>query len=261
MRRFPRLPRLAYVTFVLALPLGFQPTRTDSTALSVGVFGGTGEAVAILRDCSGHSLAQSTVHFRETAFAFGFTQADYDNVVTVGIRGGRFESDDVLDPDHLEESRHFDRWYLNPHVAIEGETFGVGFGLIAPGVVAHVRELGGPDESVARKNSRTQIPLSGHLRVGQRNDVYMQASLAENTPIYSGGGLFNIGLGYRVMNGARGFTGFSTGFYEQPAMLQQASIDVPSTPIQVQLSTRFGGFGNDPESGGSVGLVYSPGVR
>ncbi|MEZ4650270.1 MAG: hypothetical protein R3E97_16100 [Candidatus Eisenbacteria bacterium] len=263
MRRLPRLTRnLGYATLVLVLPLGYQPTETDSSGVSVGVFGGMGQAVSVLRDCSGRTVSEQAVQFSEQAFSFAFSQAKSSGAVAVvGVRGGYFTTDDAHSVDHPDRTVHHEDWYVNPHVAIEGETVGVGFGLITPAISESVNDLGRPDPFDIWEADRSKIPVSCHLRLGPRDEAFLLASVAENTPIYSGGGLVNIGLGYRVADGVRFFTGLTTGFYEQPGVIQQASFDVPSTPIQLQLSARLGEFGDMPESGGSIGIVYAPYAR
>lgn len=259
MTRFPRLTgRFGYFTFVLVLPFGIQPTETDSSKVSVGIFGGAGQALAIMRDCSGQSVSDDLIQFREGALGIAVSSVwDGESIASAGIRGGVLASDEVPVPGRPGERRYRQEEYVNPYLALEGAAVGAGLGVILPGVGANAREWSEPDPARLDSESRAKIPMSGHLRLGPRDQVYAIASLAENTPIHSGGGLVNVGLGYRATTAVRGFTGLSGGFYEQVGILQQVSVDLPRHPIQIHASFRVGEVDSELETGASVGLVYS----
>ncbi|MEZ4652856.1 MAG: hypothetical protein R3E12_04420 [Candidatus Eisenbacteria bacterium] len=253
--------RVGFCCVVLVLPLGFQPTVTDSSTYAVGAFGGTGEAVAVLRGCSGEVLDSQTVAFREGSVSIAATQHHGRGSRTVvGVRGGVLTVPQAPVPDKssrsLDETRRETFSYGNPYVSAEQPSFGIGIGLMINPTPANVRELGGPDP-LKGGGSSTKVPISGHLRFGPSDRAYLMLSLAENTPLYTAG-LWNVGLGYQAGRYAHLFTGLSAGFYDQKGFLQQAAIRLPGQPIELQGSMRFGGSTGKSEVAGSMGLVYTP---
>jgi hypothetical protein len=80
--------------------------------------------------------------------------------------------------------------YINPYFSVEKETVGFGLGVVLADNQLwrdEVREYGEHDEASA-------FP-TGHVRLGELDKVYLKASLWEGVPIYSGGGMFNLGVG------------------------------------------------------------------
>lgn len=255
----PKLPKLwkkpVFTMMVLVLPFGYQPDNPDSSAMSIGVYGGMGQAVAVLRDCSGRISETAPYEFREGAVAVAFSQVSGDARVLTGIKGGWLRADDVLTDSKDDEEKYRDRRssYVNPNVSVEGVYTGAGFGLLFGDVPLFAEDV----TLDPNAKQRVDVGMTGHLRAGSLSEVYFLLSLNETLPLYSGGGLFNAGVGYPVGSDVRLFTGFALGVQEKPGFVQQATISIPRQPVQLHLAGRIGAPNDRDENSGSVGITWS----
>ncbi len=262
MPRMTNLPNLwkpwkkpVFTMMVLVLPFGYQPDNPDSSSMSIGVYGGMGQAVAVLRDCSGRISETAPYEFREGAVAVGISQVSGDAQVLMGIKGGWLRADDVLTDTEDDTEKYRDRRssYINPNISVEGAYTGAGFGLLFGDVPLFAEDVTlDPTEM-----QRVDVGVTGHLRAGSLSEVYFLLSLNETLPLYSGGGLFNAGVGYPVGRDVRLFTGFALGVQEKPGFLQQATISIPDQPVQLHLAGRLGAPNDRDENSGSVGITWS----
>lgn len=217
--------------FALALPIAVEaPHDTSGHMTRVSVGGGVGMYAVILRDCEGNPIGSQPASFREVG-------ADIDQQVVgpmhVGIRGGTVREEIELSPGAaIVRTGH----YTNPYVSIEaGE---VGFGL-------------GPVYS--RQSLPRHAPgFSGHLRLGERTR-YFSTSLMENVPVCSGGGYFDLGMGFHPHPRFDWWIGVSSGPFEGAgATIKTAWQASPRWTLDV--SGRLGASGGEPQNGAAIGI-------
>jgi hypothetical protein len=146
--------------------------------------------------------------------------------------------------------------YINPYLSMEKETIGLGFGVVFANDQLwrdKVRSYGEHDEP--------SVFPTGHIRVGELDKLYIKASLWEGVPIYSGGGMFNLGVGVHP-GPVELYAGLETGGpYTTEGLLLRGSLDLGKHVVagaNVRLSndsdTEF--MPAISESGGSVFLTY-----
>jgi len=152
--------------------------------------------------------------------------------------------------------------YVNPYLAIEGGKMGIGLGLVASGVPLRTKETTRVPEDLDSRE-RTAQP-SFHLRFGPRDKFYCAYRLWEGIPIYSGGGMHNVGLGFALGKRADVWAAYATGGpYRTDAVFLQTVIH-PNSSVGLSLSLRVPKDlqtaqqdGTISEIGGSFGLVFS----
>jgi hypothetical protein len=237
----------------LTLPIAYVPDSTGDGQAFVGVYGGGGQAATIVRDCSGNQLS--------TASSFGDVSGQVAYVAPLGkhshtVVGARlgYSRADIWSTDELRDSalaggtvpptRLFEYGYFNPYVAWESRYVGLGLGAL----------IGQVPSSLGEEGDKDPVPFSFHVRLGELNTIYLRAGLMENTPLASGGGLLDLGAGYRISEGLHMFTGISVGFYEQTGFLQQARVKLGHR-VNLDLSGRAGSVDGIFEYGLSAGLL------
>ena len=133
--------------------------------------------------------------------------------------------------------------YFNTSLSYEGRKGGIGLGVI----FGHV--------PISFDGLREKISISGHVRAGNIKKVHFIFSFGENTPLISGGGLFDFGFGHPAGRNLRMFTGLSAGFYDRLGFLHQSRIRL-SNRIDTDITFRIGAAGDAFEGSLSGGLIY-----
>ena len=235
------------VLFILVLPIGYYPDDPDSSNLSVGVFGGTGQVASVLRDCSGAALRTEKSSFKDASGIASWTFNPQERTqVIIGVRGGYWQASKARFATSRTGSTaetKLDFEYFNPNISVKRKNVGIGLGLI----FGHV--------PISFDNFNEKITVSGHLRLGNMNKFHIMFSSAENTPLISGGGIFDLGFGYRFGRDLRMFTGASAGFYDRIGFLHQSRIRI-NNRFDTDITFRIGGAGDAFEGSLSGGLIY-----
>lgn len=241
------LVRMSGGTFILVLPIGYYPQSPDSSQVMVGVHGGSGQIMSVVRDCSGNPLASSANTYTDVAGS-GYIAVPGSPVV-LGIRGGYFESNVRLADTYYQTipRQRASYSYVNPNISLEARKVGFGVGLILGKVPVRLEDFFDTEAE--------HVTFSSHLRIGDIRGGYLMASIAENTPLISGGSWFDLGLGYTLSPKFQGFTGLSAGMYDRAGFLQQGRFRI-HRHVDLDVSLRLGGADGSFEGGISAGLVY-----
>lgn len=191
--------RLAWIgALSLVLPIAIENPRGDSTRVTQSetrfeLGGGVGYYALIDRGCSGKPIRRTPVHYQEVGAA---VEHRFDAPLAVGIRGG-WRREEF----HYSKVASTTNRYINPHLALETRTFGLGGGA----VFAHERFPISGDPNGLR------MPFSAHLRLGELDVRYLTLSIMENVPLYSGGGYYDLTLGFRPSARVEARLGLSGG--------------------------------------------------
>lgn len=241
--------RFTTFAFLAVMPLGFELTEEKPGELMIGVGGGTGQVVTVVRDCSGSALRSTGHPLNEISASAQYSRLISEGTtLVIGVRGGqvyverKFSSVDQYGvPD--ERSHDLEFTYYNPHISLEGRSAGLGMGYVGGDVPAL---FDGDDQ---------QIPYSAHIRLGSADAKYLLIALNENQPLLTSGGPFNLGMGYRASPRVRGLTGVSAMFYDGLGFAQQIEIQL-SKAVLLDLGFRVGGSDGKFEGGASIGFRY-----
>lgn len=199
-----------------------------------------------------------------------------DSKLHIGVRGGYvWESATVIGgapvnpltnqsvsdfSETVATYRNSSYWYVNPYFSVEARKVGFGLGIVRSELPLRTQKKTRVPEDVGK--GRDTQP-SFHLRLGPRDKAYVSYSLWEGIPIYSGGGMHNTGIGFRMGRHIDFWAGYAFGGpYQSNGALLQATLGATS-PVAVDVSFRVptdyrgaGGLNTISELGGSVGLRF-----
>lgn len=216
-----------------------------STSFKFGAGGGSyGRTIQASRtislginECTGEPVTQT--FSREFYFKDDYVDAggEIDHHVSnshwhLGVRGGfvsdrgslRTQPTSALE-DSLFQNVRFDESqstiYFNPFVSLEGTYFGAGLGVVLP-----TNRLWRNGTVNYDDYQNADVLPSGHIRLGSLHTAYLNATLWEGVPIYSGGGEYTYGLGFRPAEPlALWIGGAGGGPYTRDALMLRANID------------------------------------
>jgi len=146
--------------------------------------------------------------------------------------------------------------YINPYFSVEKET--VGFGL---GVVLADNQLWRDEVREYGEHDKASTFPTGHLRLGELDKLYLKASLWEGVPIYSGGGMFNLGVGLHP-GPVEVYAAWETGGpYTDSGLLLRGSLDlgrhvVAGASVRLDSDSDTDFMPTISESGANVFLTY-----
>ena len=149
------------------------------------------------------------------------------------------------------------QFYFNPFISIEKEMLGVGIG-----VVFSNDHLWTGTEEYGDHNDPSVVP-TGHFRLGNLNKAYVNASLWEGVPIYSGGSQWTIGVGVRPVKWLHLWGGGGGGGpYTDDSFMARADVDL-GRHLTLGTNIRFRkdagsemGFDPPSEFGASASITY-----
>ena len=252
LRMWPRLPG---ALIVLVLPIGIYTDSTQSVGVNIGLHAGRGQVASVLRDCSGEPLHSEASAFSDVSASAAVILPSGDDVhFLIGARGGYWGSHAGFATSVYDDASagyiygrspdtEMTFTYLNPYFSLEGKAVGFGLGFML-----------GDAKSDFSPDSKS-IDFSGHLRVGSLKRGYFIVSVAEQEPIYSGSGLFDLGIGYPLGAHGMGFTGVTGGFYDQFGFSQQARFRLDRR-LSLDLCVRLGNAGGAFEGAVAGGLLF-----
>ena len=272
------------ICLILVLPFGYYTQSPDTADAAIGIHAGYGSVATVIRDCEGHALHSESSTFQDVSgSAYAIIRRWNNTTCIAGLRGGYWESDAIFATEFPEDvlgyetsygatrPYHVSYSYINPNLSLEFKNVGIGLGLMMgriPASFSDHQPVPAPGQTpeemesnmVLMSQEKDDIPVSAHIRFGSIDGRHFLASFAENLPLASGGGYFDVGLGYPVGKTVRMFTGLSAAFYNQPGFLQQARFRI-SKGFDGELAVRFGQAGGELEASLSGGLIYRIGLR
>lgn len=160
--------------------VGFTPNPIDSSTTSVQLAIGTGSYAHVSRDCNGNVLGVTDVPFQDAAASI-----DYEaSPVRVGVKAGGIHM--AEDKDYQGHKSHDEEtvFYANPNVGLNMSYVGVDAGLL----------LFNREPGIDRFSNNPM--WTGRLRLGKLNRWYISTSFDNNMPLFSGGGMFDAGIGF-----------------------------------------------------------------
>ena len=138
--------------------------------------------------------------------------------------------------------------WINPHLSLETRQIGVGIGYVGGDVPMDFGDTDGNDP----------VRFSGHLRLGSPRVFYVRLGIAEMSPLISGGGLLDAGVGFPVGRKVDLYSALSMGFYDQPGFAQHARIRLHRN-LDLLATARVGEADNKFEGSAALGVLFSVG--
>jgi len=235
-------------------------TITTADGTQIEIAGGAGEYAFISRGCNDQVIRRHPASFREGAVRVqqsighgGFALGVRAGTVRDDLAGGDgFVSPAVPAPNEPQPPRVVStNRYLNPYF-----TYDTPEGSIGGGYVWHEREFPTAGERAREFTDRPLNDMSAHVRFGGERR-YFEARWMEGMPLYSDGGMLDIGFGGRPEGGRVSlFTGLGAGGpYEGAGLAFRMGVDLGDWNVGVR--SRLGRSGGAVASGIALGLTYA----
>jgi hypothetical protein len=238
--------------FVLAFPIAIEAPYDSggasghATRISVG--GGAGYYALITRDCEGNAIGSRPVTFRDVG---ADVEQQVHGPLHLGVRGGAVR-EDVAYPEgtpYPGGSQVQSARYVNPYLALESRHVGIGWGPI----FSKESPAGDPARYEGHTPLEDAASFSGHLRLGGPNK-YFSTSLMENVPLSSGGGYFDMGVGFRPRPTVDWWIGLSAAPYDRAGAAFRTAWQM-NPRWTLDASARLGVSGGEPQTGVALGVT------
>lgn len=161
--------RMAVLGFLYPYIVGFAPDSSNNSTTSFEFAVGHGSYAKVTRDCSGNIVSVEDIPYTD-----GGISVDHQfSAFRVGAKAG------VASVSNEQGSLQ----YVNPNIGVNTKYFGLDVGAFAAG-----------NKNIFRIGF---IP-SGALRIGNRESWYFTTAVANNLPVFTGGGMVDLGLGFNL---------------------------------------------------------------
>ncbi|MCK4856616.1 MAG: hypothetical protein KAT58_01475 [candidate division Zixibacteria bacterium] len=246
---------------ILVLPIGIYQGDADSVDYVIGGYGGTGQYASVIRGCDREAAAPNS--FVDVAGAAAVAvPSGRDSPLVIGLRGGYFQTDWTVPrwsygPDHDHEEVPmgvYDFGYVNPNISLELKYFGIGVGYVTGNRPENFSGSGSVEDTIRGDFEKT-TKLSGHLRVGRPDKLFFSLSVNENLQLVSGGGYFDLGIGFSCGRNTLLFNGVSGGLFDEGGVVHQFRARL-SRRLDLNVNFRWGSSVGVFENAVSAGLVY-----
>ena len=250
-------------SFVLALPIGYYPDNPDSSSAGavVGVYGGYGQVASVMRGCDGDPREWTKTTYQDVGASIEIPLSPKTkSPLVLGLRGGRWHSPNPNSVSSLADQHGMKDYYtyLNPNISVEEESYGMGIGYVFGTIPLHYDylERGSYDLENDILTVNDGIDVSFHLRIGNPHETFFMVSFAENVPLASGGGYYEMGVGGRLGKSVDIFSGMSAGFYDRAGFVQHVRF-AGSNRVALDLTIRLGEAAEQFEGSIAGGLRYT----
>jgi hypothetical protein len=243
-RLLDRSRRFVLFSFLAVMPLGVALEEDRPGDLTVGLHGGGGQVITVIRDCNGRAISTQDHPFNDIEGSLEYSR-DYgrnDTRWVIGLRGGQVRIR-RNDHGHFGATGEHTYKYWSPYGSIEDHNVGIGLGYLGGNLPTF---FDGDD---------VDFRLTGHLRIGSLDGGHFLFALNESRPLLTGGGPWVLGAGYAPGSRVRGFTGLSAGWYEGLGIAQRLSI-VLTDRAWLDFGFRIASTESNFDGGGSVGIRY-----
>lgn len=176
----------ALIVVLLLYPyiVSFRPDGADTSWNEVRIALGNGSYTEFTRDCNGNIVGAAKIPVTDVSAAVQH-EAEHHRY---GIRAGYLSLGSATETRFGRYGGYSDGgtissregWYLVPTAGLHWKYFGL--------------DVGG---CVTNWNSEAAVLVpSGTLRIGNREGLFLSSTLMNNMPLATGGGFFDVGLGY-----------------------------------------------------------------
>ncbi|SYZ72055.1 hypothetical protein TRIP_C20170 [Candidatus Zixiibacteriota bacterium] len=239
---------------ILVLPVGIYQNDPESTSVVVTGHIGAGQYASVIRGCNG-PIGATKNDFNDYAVGIHVAVPPRANSpVVIGFRYGEWRSD------YRYPIRAYDEYnnryiipsepstirfhYVNPSISYENRMVGIGFGYIT----------GKRPEKLSPDENSLVADGSFHARIGDMRRAYFITSFNENTPLVSGGGYYDIGLGFVTRQNLTIYVGVGGGIYDSPGFMLQSQIPLDKH-LHISGAFRYGRVAGVGEVGFAGGLI------
>ena len=203
--------------FLLPYLMSFSPNPADSSSTTVQFAVGKGSYAIVSRDCSGRVTGVEDVPYTDAGISVDHNVSS----VRFGAKAGVYSPTETNSENIVK--------YINPNIGINTDYVGLDAGAI---FLNQDDPFGNRHRSSyyyydsLRINRLTVYP-TGSLRVGYLDSWYFTTSIYNNLPIVTGGGIFDLGVGFNTGEDLRSQLWFGFGVIPFDRPIFSAKGDFP----------------------------------
>jgi hypothetical protein len=220
---------------------GFVPNPEDSSFTSVDFAYGVGSYNVVSRDCNGNITSVREIPYSEYAVGAAHQFSNFKLGIAAGTTSS-YRKHAVAQEDEKPQVS-----YVRPTVGLHFQSFGIDLGYLIPlNDEADRSPYGGTDGKQGAFNTIA-------VRYGRLDRVHGTLSAGANTPLTTGGGLIDVGIGFPLGSPrSRVWLGLGTYPWDAPAFSAKADIPVMEH-FDLTLRGQVGIGSQEPEYGFSIG--------
>lgn len=241
----------------LAVEIPHDSTATEGRATRVRVGAGVGTYAFIARGCQGEVLDEVPARFTDAGVSVEH-ELPLRTPVVVGVRGGWVRHEIEMPQNGVSGfygvplGTTVENTFVNPHVSLEGEAVGLGFG-----PVFHRGEFITAGEGAREQDDHPLNDVSWHVRFGRTDARRFTVQWMEGVPLSSSGGYLTALLAGPLeahpqwtLHGGLG----AGGPQEGAGLVLRLERSMPDG-VSLDVTGRVGFSGNRFAGGAAVGLT------
>jgi hypothetical protein len=232
----------------------FTPDASDSSNTFIDFMLGLGKYSNVTYNCRGHATSIQNYSYVD----YGALISHRIGYFKFGIRGGGFSlstNQEYTDYFHYENelapSGTHSVEYINPFIAFEDQYAELNLGVLFS------TNYPFDNERNERMLINGKVRPTAKLRMGNIRAVHFSTQFLSNVPIFSGGGEFDVGVGFGSIK-SRNITwlGLSWMPYQNIGLAFKQNIDVSET-FEIMIKGRIGQIESTLEGSISAGARYN----
>lgn len=232
----------------------FTPESSDSSNTVIDFMLGLGKYSNVTYDCSGHATSIRDYSYID----YGASISHNIDELKFGLRGGGFSVDGPGEHYYMpvypyesvgtgEQSVQ----YVNPFIAFDHKYVELSLGLV------FLTDYPWQENIRDRLINEGTIQLSWLLRIGNQRAFHFSSQYLSNVPIFSGGGMFDMGFGFgRRDSRTLTWFGFSGGPFQNIGLGLKQNIQL-SKNFDILIKGRIGQIESHLEGSISAGARYN----
>jgi len=235
----------------------FTPESSDSSNTVIDFMLGLGKYTNVIKRC--------TINYRHTESITNYSYIDYGGSIShkidnlkFGLRGGGYSIGDIeiVHSDNYNELGEYSTegnavQYVNPFIAFDHKYVELSLGLV------FLTEYPWQENISDRLINDGTTQLSWLLRIGNQRAFHFSSQYLSNVPIFSGGGMLDIGFGFgRRDSRTLTWLGFSVGPFQNTGLGLKQTIQF-SKSFDILIKGRIGQIESHLEGSISAGARYN----
>ncbi len=178
-------------TLLLPYIVAFRANPADTSVTTIRFGAGIGSYADVHRDCSGNIVSIEDIPFKDAGVAVDHDAAPF----RVGAKAGLFSEKKQVQEYRYSGGKYVatpmreeirTSWYVIPNLGLHWKYFGIDAGMLwFP-----------TSDYTGLMSALNTVNPQGRVRIGNRDSWFFSIGVFDNTPLVSGGGLVDMGLGF-----------------------------------------------------------------
>jgi hypothetical protein len=232
----------------------FTPESSDSTNTTIDFLLGLGQYADVSYDCEGRATNIDKYSFID----YGASVSHNFDELKLGMRVGGYSlngegtDNTYFYPDESYYTSGNSAYYINPFIGFDHKYIEINMGLLFLSEYPYRHDR---INDYLINDGTTQF--SGLIRIGNQRAFHFSSQYLSNVPIFSGGGLFDMGVGFgNKKSRTLTWVGLSAGPFQNAGLGIKQNVQV-SKHFDILIKGRIGQIESNLEASISAGARYN----